>query len=288
METEQLHKERKIFCNIFFVIFITFILFVAGSVLGAIISGIAAGAFRVADQHLWIVVLYLPFIGISLLTLLYTFCTRRDIFKLYFRGSQGNNMKMIGLGLLTGFAMNCLCIGVAALHGDVRFEAGQIPAVWLLIAFVVVFIQSATEELLVRGYVFYHIRFRYGAVLALVVSSVGFSLMHASNNGVTLLALVNIALIGLFYAFCVHYLDSLWFSMANHAAWNFTQNFIFGLPNSGMASQESILKLSLAENSVFYNVDFGIESTITASVVTLCGVIAVYLIGKKWGKPQTH
>ena len=70
-----------------------------------------------------------------------------------------------------------------------------------------------------------------------------------------------------------------------HAVWNYTQNIIFGLPNSGIVSSFSVFKLdaSTAMNSFAYNVGFGIEGTVVADVVLILATAAVYL----WGSRRT-
>lgn len=283
---EQSSKKRRITCNILLVLAMLLVLAVLGSLLGSAVTIFTISLFRVKGYGTWILGSYLPLLGIGALVLLYTRVTRKDIFHLYFRGSKGNSPKMLLLGLLTGFLMNGICILTAYLHGDIRLGPGSISPLWFLIAFIVVFIQSATEELLIRGYLFYHIRDRYGCPLAILLSSLLFAVLHAANDGVTVLALVNIAAIGLFYALSVQYLDSLWFAMANHAMWNFTQNLIFGLPNSGLAAKASLWTPVSAGSSLLYNADFGVEASIPATVICLAGSAAVILwIKRKQLKP---
>ncbi len=282
----QTPKKKKFLCNPLFVIFMTLVLMALGSILGSLFTGIVAGVCQVGEEHLWILTGYLPFIGIAAMVLLFTYLTRKDIFHLYFRGQTGNTLKMLGLGAITGFAMNGICILAAFFHGDVHFTLGNISPWWLTVSLVVVFIQSATEELLVRGYLYQHIRTRFGVPLALACSSLLFALLHAGNPGVTVLALVNIAAIALFYSMSVEYLNSLWFAMANHAAWNFTQNFLFGLPNSGMVSSTSLLKLEAASDSLAYNANFGVEAALPATAVCLAAAAAVWVYHRKMNKIQ--
>lgn len=280
-------KEKKLTSNPLFVLVMTLALLMVGSTLGTLITIRLARALDIGGDELGVLYNYLPFIGIMLLTLLFTWLTRKDVFARYFQGSKGNNGKMLALGLLTGFVMNGLCILVAFLHGDIHFEKGNISVLWFIVSFLVVFIQSATEELLTRGYLFYHVRKSCGPIVALILSSVLFSLIHGGNPGVGPLALVNIAAIGLFYACSVEYLDSLWFAMANHAMWNFTQNFLFGLPNSGLVARMSVLKLEAASDSPVYSAVFGVEAAFPATLVCLAStaVLLLWVRGKK--KPGT-
>ena len=72
-------------------------------------------------------------------------------------------------------------------------------------------------------------------------------------------------------------LDSPWAAMATHATWNFCQNIILGLPNSGFVLPYSVFKLdaSTAVDSFAYSVSFGLEGTVTACVLLMAvtGVI---------------
>jgi hypothetical protein len=76
--------------------------------------------------------------------------------------------------------------------------------------------------------------------------------------------------------------------MAAHAAWNYTQSIVFGLPNSGLVSKFSLFKLdaSTATDSLFYNVGFGVEETIVAvSVNVICAILVVVWGVKNKKKP---
>jgi hypothetical protein len=59
--------------------------------------------------------------------------------------------------------------------------------------------------------------------------------------------------------------------------WNFTQNFIFGLPNSGLVSEASIFHLDAANgiSNLIYSYEFGVEGAVPAIFIDLllAGVI---------------
>jgi hypothetical protein len=76
--------------------------------------------------------------------------------------------------------------------------------------------------------------------------------------------------------------------MAAHTAWNFTQNIIFGLPNSGSVVPYSIFMLdaSTARDSLFYNVGFGVEGTVFADILLIAAAIGLYLWYKKHPQPE--
>ena len=122
--------------------------------------------------------------------------------------------------------------------------------------------------------------------VAIIGNALLFALLHLANAGVTALSILNILAVGILFSFVVYYIDSLWCAMAIHAAWNFTQNIIFGLPNSGMISSYSVFQLDAesASNSFAYDVGFGIEGTLFASILIILACIGIYAWGRKHGK----
>lgn len=175
---------------------------------------------------------------------------------------QGNNWKYLLFGLVLGFALNGFCILIAWLHHDIVLTYDAIHPLWFVVVFLTVFIQSSAEELLCRGFLYQKLRRSYkNPVVAIVGNALLFALLHLANDGVTVLSVLNIFLVGILFSLMVYYMDSLWCAFAVHTAWNFTQNILFGLPNSGINVPYSVFKLdaATARDSFAYNVGFGIE-----------------------------
>ena len=216
---------------------------------------------------------YLSFIGIDAIVLIYCDLWDKDILHSFLgashRGQKGNTLKLFLLGILVGSVANGLCILVAWLHGDLHFSLGEFPVLYLLCAFLCVLVQSGAEELITRGYMMGALLHRYPAWVAIGVNSLFFAALHLANPGFTLLSFMSIALIGLALSLIAYYMDSLWMCIAIHTAWNFTQNFLFGLPNSGIVAERSVLHLEAARSSFFYNAAFGVEGAAPSLVVEL-------------------
>ena len=150
-----------------------------------------------------------------------------------------------------------------------------------------IFIQSGAEELMDRYYLYEKLRRRYASPLvAILVNSLVFMLLHIPNPGFTAKAGSQIFLIGVIFSLLVYYYDSLWAAIWFHTFWNFTQNIIFGLPNSGIVSEYSIFKLEAvtAQSGLFYDVKFGVEGSIGSSLVLMVILIAIILMNRN--KPE--
>lgn len=264
---------------------IAFGLMTVGQLLGELATGGIQLAFGPFDAGVSFLMMYLTFLGIDLIMILYCLLAERPIFRSFGLasrgGGKGNTWGMFGLGLLIGFGMNGFCVLVAWLHGDIDLSMGRFEAFYLLCALASVCVQSAAEEIVTRGYMIGALRERYPTWVAIVINSVFFGVLHLSNPGVTALSIAQIVLIGLLLSLIVYYQGSLWMCIAIHTAWNFTQNFLFGLPNSGIVAQRSFFHLEGATSSLFYDAGFGIEGSITGVIVILLVMIPVVLIGRR-------
>lgn len=200
-----------------------------------------------------------------------------------------NNLKGILIGLLLGFGANGFCVLISVITGDIKLSYNGFDPLVLLVFLIAVFIQSSSEELTDRVYLYQKLRRRYrNPLVAILFSSFVFMAMHMANPGFTVVAGSQIFLAGLIWALIVYYYDSVWVAFWFHTAWNYTQNIVFGLPNSGVVSEYSIFRLEAASarNGLFYNVNFGVEGSIGASLVLL--VIAIVLIVINRGKPEKN
>ena len=230
---------------------------------------------------------YLSFIGIDILVLVYCALFEKDLFRSFLHpkqgGSAGNTVKSFAIGLLIGFGMNGLCILLAWLHGDLHFYAGRFQPLYLLCALVCVCIQSGAEELITRGYMMGALQKRYPVWVAIAANALFFGVLHLTNPGITVVSFLNIVAVALALSLVMYYFGSIWLCIAFHTAWNFTQNFLFGLPNSGIVSESSFLHLDAASDSLFYDVAFGVEGTLTALIVIALFAVGVVLVGRKKG-----
>ena len=146
-----------------------------------------------------------------------------------------------------------ICVFAASAHGDIVINpsAGMSAPIFLL-ALVAVFIQASAEEIESRAFVFGKMHGEgVPLVWAIVVSAFFFSYLHAANPGFGFLPLLSIFVVGVQYALCYHYFGSIWFPFTAHMMWNFTQDLIFGLPDSGKPAAVSVFSSTVTGSSFF-------------------------------------
>jgi len=277
--------KRKFTDNILVLYLICILMIILGQQLGMLLY---LFPFMSGTDTALTITMYLSFIGIWILMLLYLRFTKknRPILQAVQRKAAGNNWKNLLLGTALGFGLNGLCILAAWLNKDISLYYDSFRPVPFVIIFLAVFVQSSAEELICRGFLYQRLRRSYqNPAVAIIGNSLLFSVLHLMNDGVTVLSVLNIFAVGILFSFMVFYMDSLWCAMAMHTAWNFTQNILFGLPNSGIVSPYSVFRLNAAtaRDSLAYNVGFGIEGTLFADIVLILACVCIYLWGRKNG-----
>jgi hypothetical protein len=149
---------------------------------------------------------------------------------------------------------------MSILFRDIALSFNGFDLKWFLLLFFAVFIQSGSEELVCRCYIYQKLRRRYRSPwVAVIVNSVVFGAMHIPNPGANFVGIAQCMLFGLLTSVLIWKYNSLWGAMFVHTAWNFTQNIFFGLPNSGVVSPYSVFRLEAASAGLFFDPGFGIE-----------------------------
>ncbi|WP_299756865.1 type II CAAX endopeptidase family protein [uncultured Chloroflexus sp.] len=184
-----------------------------------------------------------------------------------------------GRGLLIGVLAFGGSVGLMALFGYVAPEAGDPARAGLaalggvlLIFLPGWFIQGAAEEVLTRGWMLPVISARYRPWLGILLSSLFFAVMHGLNPNVSILALVNLMLYGLFAALYALREESLWGICAFHSVWNWAQGNLFGLAVSGQETGVGTL-FDLMETGPdwFTGGAFGPEGGLAVTIVLVLG-----------------
>ncbi len=126
-------------------------------------------------------------------------------------------------------------------------------AIWLL-AFVLV---GLLEEYLTRGYVQYTLTrglaglyqrafktshsVTLGFWTAAVIFSILFGLSHGNNPGESPIGLLSAGLGGMVFCFSLWRTGSLWWAIGFHTSWDWAQNFLYGVADSGVIIQHRLL-----------------------------------------------
>jgi membrane protease YdiL (CAAX protease family) len=180
-------------------------------------------------------------------------------------------LKNTGLGLLAGFLLFSAVVGVAAFVNVYRITGygGTSNLIFSLITIAI--LPGFMEELLFRGILFRWLEEFAGSWVALILTSALFGLAHILNPNATWFSSFAIAIeAGVLLGGAYMLTRSLWMPIGIHAAWNYTQGFIFDVPVSG-GDQHGLVVAQLSGPEILSGGAFGLEASIIAMVIATAG-----------------
>ncbi len=191
--------------------------------------------------------------------------------------------KNLIIGTLIGFVLQSLTILVIYLNGS--YSVANInPISFILIPFVIMFTVAIIEEILVRGIIFRIVEEKLGTYISLTISSVLFGVFHLANPHGTLISAICITMAGFMLGAAFIYSRNLWFPIALHFAWNFTQSGIYGAITSGNEKTNSLLNAKIQGPEFITGGEFGPEGSIQAILFCAVGAIVLLVLSHKENK----
>lgn len=148
------------------------------------------------------------------------------------------------------------------------------------------------EEVLSRGYHLKNLaeglRFigpRIAILLALLLSSAVFGVLHAGNPNATFISTFNIFLAGIFLGLGAVLTGELAIPIGLHITWNFFQGNVFGFPVSGNVAGPSIIRIEQGGNPLITGGAFGPEAGLIGIGAMVLGMVLTWLWVRRQGKP---
>lgn len=185
------------------------------------------------------------------------------------------------VGIVAGLLLFSLVVGVIAAFGGYRV-IGYRDAGVLVPALAVAILSGFTEEIFFRGFFFRLTEKWLGSWAALGLSAALFGALHLGNPNATLLAAVAIMLeAGIMLAAIYMITRRLWAAIGLHAAWNFAQGGIYGIPVSGGA-MDGVLRPDIRGSDLLTGGAFGAEASFPAIVIaTAFGLAVLYITWRR-------
>lgn len=186
-------------------------------------------------------------------------------------------------GLAIGALLFSLVVAVIALLGGYQV-VGTRPASVLYPIIGLSIVSGVTEEIMLRGLFFRIIENWLGSWVALALSAALFGALHLGNPNATLVAGGAIAIeAGVMLAAIYMVTRRLWAAIGLHAAWNFTQGGVFGIPVSGFDVQ-GLLVPRITGPELLTGGDFGAEASLPAMLICTAFGIALLVIAARRGQ----
>ena len=210
--------------------------------------------------------------------------TRTDLEQL--PPERGHRLRRFGWGSLLGVVLAVIALLVAVPTGQAGWHtSGPSLLSWLGKVGVIgcILLPAAlAEELAFRGVPVLALSKAFGRVPAIVALALLFALAHSDNPSVTWLALLNIAIAGVFLGLVFFTPGGLWTSTGAHLGWNLTLAAL-GAPVSGIPLELPWLSYAPGHPAWLTGGGFGPEGGVLASICLLAGSV---LVAKRSAVPR--
>jgi membrane protease YdiL (CAAX protease family) len=177
------------------------------------------------------------------------------------------------IGIVIGAFIMTAGYSILVLLGEINFERLIFNFKEIIISILLFIIVAVMEEVLFRGYILKNLMISFNKYIALIVSSILFSLMHGFNPNIDLFTLANLFLAGIFLGISYIHTKNLWFPIALHLSWNLFQT-ILGFNVSGQKTY-SLIEFSITENNIINGGKFGFEGSILSVIAMLVTIIGI-------------
>lgn len=212
------------------------------------------------------------------------------------RGRAGE----FGGGLLWGFALLSLLVGVLHATGYLAFNGWNLHGASNILLWAVIFALSFVmtgffEEFAFRGFPQFTLTRGIAGMLrsagleerapavafwiTAILLALAFGGVHSGNAGEGRIGLVSAGLIGFLFAFSLWRTGSLWWAIGFHAAWDWAESYFYGTSDSGMLSPHRLLLTQPQGNPLYSGGTIGPEGSIFIFVIILlvAAIIALTL-----------
>jgi hypothetical protein len=179
----------------------------------------------------------------------------------------------VGAGMVGAVVLALNALGCVALEYPSGPPAGLAAAGSLAVFFLGYVVQGAAEEVVSRGWILTSVSARHSRPWGVALSTLFFVACHALNRGVSPMAVVNLALFGVFESLTVFRTDSLWGACGFHSAWNFALGNLFGLDVSGLPPFVTVLDLKTRGSALLTGGAFGPEAGLPVSAALSLGIL---------------
>jgi hypothetical protein len=192
------------------------------------------------------------------------------------------------VGAVVGVALFAASVGVCYLTRAVSVSYAGASAGWIVLFLLAYLLQGFSEEWIIHGYVMTVFLSSGRRIwVGLVFSSLLFSLLHLGNDGVGVVALLNLFLFGLLMGLITLRTGNLWAASAIHSLWNFAQGNLFGVSVSGASLTPSVLATAMQEGRELTNGGaFGLEGGFAVTLVLLFALLAFLFFPTRAGIQQ--
>lgn len=213
--------------------------------------------------------------------LIWKFVEKKPLYKMGFERGKKSVVDFI-VGLILG-AVSISIVFVILLISKNVLLIGNIDKpkfdMNVLNGFILCIMTGFAEEIFFRGYCLKSICEKSSKLMAVIISSILFSVLHIGNPNVKPLFFINVILVGILFSYMALKVN-IWLPIGFHGMWNYFEGNVWSFPNSGIVTK-GIYSTKFVSNNVINGGLVGPEGGLAVTFIILIGLLTLYLIKYK-------
>lgn len=197
---------------------------------------------------------------------------------------EANKLKSYARGVAIGGSMLILSFFLSFLLGGFKLRLSiRNTSPFLFLLFIIGWIcQGFEEELITRSVLMNYFAAIKDVKTGFIANSLLFAILHIGNTSFSIIAFVNLLLMGLLFSMVFYISDNIYTPAACHSTWNFLQGNFFGISVSGIVNPKNTIFISEPlGNKLISGGGFGIEASLIVTLVELVGLVILYKRAEK-------
>ena len=174
--------------------------------------------------------------------------------------------------IIGGIFIGCV-VGILTLFGVYHIDAISIDWTGIVLNFAMLSIVAVSEEIIFRGIIFRMIDERFSTMLAFIISSLLFGIIHLTTVDFLTAMAISVEA-GFMLAAAYKLRNNLWVPIGIHWAWNFFLGPIFGVGVSRISHDACVIIPKITGPSILTGGNNGFEGSIVTFILGLAiGII---------------
>jgi len=243
--------------------------------IGLLIAGIdykVRNHVKTSEQHL--IVSFFSLLGTFLLLWIFMkYVNKEKFINLGF--SIKNRLKDFNVGLILGAVIMIIGYLLLLFLGEIHFKEIRFDGKEIIISVLIFILVAFSEEVIFRGYILRNLMTSFNKYVALIISSLFFSVIHGFNPSFDLFSFFDLFLAGVLLGVSYIYTKNLWFPISLHFSWNLFQSLL-GFNVSGL-NVYSIIEFTIAEKNIINGGDFGFEGSILSIIAQIVFIVLILI-----------
>ena len=216
-----------------------------------------------------------PFLAIVILTYLFNRLEKERLSIIHFEKPIKQTLAGILLGLIWFFIPFLLLSSLGYLEITDKNYIDML-GIWIVSAF----INTIMQEFLVRGYIYRLLKKEYNIMIATIVSTLLFTLMHGGAFKAGPIAVINVITMSLLMTIILEYSNSLVIPIIMHFIWNSLGGIIFGTVSLA-DDYPHLYNVEITGNPIISGGSFKMEGSIFVFIINIIMIGIAYYQYKK-------